>query len=261
MPAEITTEKRGPALIINLSFPERGNALSYDMALQLANILKPLTTDRGTRAILLRGKGGNFINGIDMNLYAGDVEKGIVKANEMLQSYHASIRELQTMDKPVLAAVNGRVAGPGMSFMLAADMVLAARSTQFNCDFTSHALSPDGAASFFLTRKVGAAKATELLMLSETFTAEDAEKWGLLNAIVDDDKLQDVSLQWLDRLAEGPTRAFSAVKALVGKAYEQNLTTHLAQEHTHWGASTRTFDFKEAVRAYFAKRPAKYTGA
>jgi 2-(1,2-epoxy-1,2-dihydrophenyl)acetyl-CoA isomerase len=261
MASEVTTEKRGSALIITFNRPAQGNAMTPDMANQLAAILKPLTTDRGVRAVLLRGEGGNFMNGIEMTAFAGDVDKGIDKVNMMMQPYHAAIRELQTMDKPILAMLNGRVAGPGMSFMLAADMAIAARSTQFNCDYTTHALSPDGGASFFLTRKVGAARATELLMLSDTFNADSAEKWGLVNAVIDDDKLQEVAMQWLDRLSEGPTRAFSAVKALVGKAYEQNLAAHLALEHTHWAASSRTFDFKEAIRAYFAKRPTKYTGA
>ena len=145
--------------------------------------------------------------------------------------------------------------------MLACDLVLAARSTKFNCKFTSYAMTPDGGASFFLTRKVGAAKANELLMLSETFGAEEAGRWNLINSVVDDDKLQDEALNWIDRLSTGPTRAFGGVKKLVLKAFEQDLNAHLGLEHTYWGASSRTFDFREAVKAYFAKRDTKYSGA
>ncbi|MDX2027039.1 MAG: enoyl-CoA hydratase-related protein [Alphaproteobacteria bacterium] len=261
MANEVLSEMRGQALIITINNPDRGNAMSFDMAVQLFNLLKNVTTDRAVRAVLLQGKGSHFMDGLDMNLYAGDVGGALDRANQMVQPYHSAIRELQAMEKPVLAAVNGRVAGPGMSFMLASDLVLAARSTKFNCDFTTHALSPDGGASFFLTRQVGAAKANELLMLSEEFSVEDAEKWGLVNSVIDDEKLHDAALAWVDRLATGPTRAFGAVKMLVGRAYEQNLTTHLGLEHTYWGACSRTFDFKEAIRAYFAKRPAKYSGA
>lgn len=261
MANEITSEMRGQALIITFNRPEKGNAMNYDLAQQLFLLLKNVTTDRAVRAVLLQGKGGNFMNGLDMNMYAGDVGDALERTNQLVQPYHSAIRELQAMEKPVLAAVDGRVAGPGMSFMLASDLVLAARSATFNCDFTTYALSPDGGASFFLTRQVGAARANEILMLSETFSSERAEKWGLVNGIIEDDKLHAEALAWVDRLAAGPTRAFGAVKVLVGRAHEQNLNAHLGLEHTYWGACTRTFDFKEAVRAHFAKREAKYSGA
>jgi 2-(1,2-epoxy-1,2-dihydrophenyl)acetyl-CoA isomerase len=215
------------------------------------------------RAVLLRGAGGNFMNGVDLTgLYGkGGVDLGIERANQMMQPYHNVIRELQVMDKPVIAAVEGAVAGPGLSLMLACDLVLAARGTKFNCNFTSNALSPDGGSTFFLARKVGAAKAMELLMLSEDFTAEDAQKWNLVNHVSDDGKLQDDSLGWVDRLANGPTRAFSGVKKLVLKAFENDLNAQLALEHSYWGGSVRSFDFREAMKAHFAKREAKYSGA
>jgi 2-(1,2-epoxy-1,2-dihydrophenyl)acetyl-CoA isomerase len=165
------------------------------------------------------------------------------------------------MDKPVLAAVEGNVAGPGLSFMLACDLVLAARGTKFNCKYTSYGMPPDGGISLNLTRKVGTSKACELLMLSETFTAEQAEKWNLVNAVVDDDKLSAEALTWVDRLATGPTKAFGSVKRLVAKAFEQDLATQLSLEHTYWGGCSRSFDFREAVKAHFAKRPAKFMGA
>jgi 2-(1,2-epoxy-1,2-dihydrophenyl)acetyl-CoA isomerase len=178
----------------------------------------------------------------------------------MMQPYHSAIRELLAMDKPVIAACTGLTAGPGMSLMLACDLVLAAKSAVFNCKFTSYGMTPDGGASFLLARKVGMMKANELLMLSETFGAADAERWNLVNKVVDDAKLKDEALAWIDRLANGPTRAYGGVKRLVAKSLEQDVNTQLSLEHTYWGASARSFDFREAVKAHFAKRPAKFTG-
>jgi len=261
MANEILSETRGQSLIVTFNRPDRGNAMNFDLATQLFTTLKNAVTDRGIRAVLLCGQGGNFMDGLDLQMYAGDTNLGVERANQLMQPYHSAIRELQAMEKPVLAAVEGSVAGPGMSFMLACDLVLAARSTKFNCRFTSYAMSPDGGASFFLTRKVGAAKANELLMLSETFGAEEAERLNLVNRTVDDGKLQDESLSWLDRLANGPTRAIGGTKVLVGKAFEQNLNTHLSLEHTYWGTCSRSFDFKEAIKAVTAKREPKYSGA
>jgi len=261
MAHDILTEIRGGAMIVTFNRPVHGNALNTEMANQLFNTLKLVTTDRAIRAVMLRGSGGNFMDGLDMTIYAGDVAKGIERHNELMLPYHSAIRELHVMEKPVLAMVTGKVTGPGLSFMLASDVVLAGQSVEFNAGFTSYAITPDGAASFFLTRKVGAAKATEILMLSENFDATTAERLNLVNGVVDDTKLQDEALHWIDRLADGPTKAFAGVKRLVSNAFHTEINSHMALEHAYWGSSTRTFDFREAVKARIAKRPVKYSGA
>jgi 2-(1,2-epoxy-1,2-dihydrophenyl)acetyl-CoA isomerase len=231
------------------------------MANQVFNILKNATTDRGVRAILLRGAGDNYMNGLELNLYVGDFGGAVERHNQLMQPYHSAIRELHAMEKPVLSAVKGLVAGPGLSFMLASDLVLAGRSTTFNAAFTSYAMTPDGGTTFNLPRKVGAAKALEILMLSEPFDAAAAEKLQLVNGVIDDDKLDNEALQWVNRLASGPTRAFGGVKRLIGMSFEQDINAQLSLEHSHWGASTRSFDFRDAIKAHFAKRPPKYSGA
>jgi len=261
MAHEILSEKRGAALIVTFNRPDHANAINIDMATQLFNLLKPATVDRAIRAVLLKGAGGNFMDGIDMNTYAGDPNMALEKANQFIQPYHSAIREVQVMDKPVLAMANGITAGAGLSFMLASDMVIAGRSAKFNCKFTSYAMTPDGGASLMLPRKVGATKAAELLMLSEDFSAADAERLNLVNKVVDDAKLEEEAFALLDRLANGPTRAYAGIKRLVAKAFEEDFNAQLALEHTNWGASVRGFDFREAIKAFFAKRPAKFTGS
>lgn len=261
MAHEILTEVRGGAFIVTFNRPMHTNALNVDMANMLFLALKQVTTDRAIRAVLLRGQAGHFMDGLDLNIYANDFGKGVERHNELMLPYHSAIREINTMDKPVLAAVSGKVTGPGLSFMLASDLVLAGQSAVFNAGFTSYAMTPDGSASFFLPRKVGAAKATEILMLSEDFDAATAEKLHLVNGVVEDAKLEEEALLWIDRLANGPTKAFAGIRRLVASAFEQDINHHMALEHAHWGASTRTFDFREAVKAKFAKRPVKYTGA
>jgi 2-(1,2-epoxy-1,2-dihydrophenyl)acetyl-CoA isomerase len=261
MANEVLTESRGQALVVSFNRPDKGNALNFDMANRIFATLKPATTSLGIRAVLLRGEGGHFMNGLDHGVFAGEYQTALAAGNQLIQPYHSSIREMHTMDKPILAAVEGRVMGPGMSFMLASDLILAARSTVFNMGFTSYALSPDGGASFYLTRKIGAAKAMELLMLSTDFTAEQAQQWGLINGIVDDDKLHDEAKSWVDNLAQGPTKAFGSVKRLVNKAFEQDIITHLGLEHTYWGATTRSFDFRAAIKANFDPKNTKFSGA
>lgn len=261
MSNEILHEIKGQILFVTFNRPERKNALNIDLANHLFTVLKNATTDRGIRAVVLRGQGGTFMEGLDMQPYTADVASGVERANQMMQPYNSAIRELVVMEKPVIAAVEGWVAGPGLSFMLAADLVIAARGTKFNAAFASYAMTPDGAASLFLTRKVGPLKANELLMLSETFDAEKAEKLGLVNWVVDDAKLAEETAKLAERLASGPTRALGAIKILTGKAFEQNVNPHIALEHTYWGNASRSFDFREAIKAMAAKRDPKYTGA
>ena len=261
MSNEITSEMRGGALVVTLNRPQQGNALTSAMATQLFQILKPVASDRTVRAVMLRGAGGNFMDGLDLSIYSRDVAVGTEQNNELLLPYHSAIREIYAMDKPVIAMVDGHVTGPGLSLMLACDLVIAGRGTIFNAAFTSYAMSPDGGASFFLSRKVGIAKATEILMLSENFDAATAERLNLVNHVVDDEQLQESAFQWLDQLANGPTKAFGAVKRLVYKAHEQEVNAHIALEHTYWGANARSFDFRSAIKGYFSKQPVKYTGA
>lgn len=258
--AEVTSEMRGGALILTFNRPDKGNSLTSDMASQAALILKNATTDKAVRAVLLRGAGAHFMDGLDMEIYAGNIEKGVEKANQMIQPYHAAIREINLMEKPVLAVIKGKVAGPGMSFMLASDLVIAAHGSVFNCEFTSYGLTPDGGASYHLARKVGAAKAVEWMMLSEDISVAQALEWGMINVAVDEQAIEEQAMSWIDKLANGPTRAFGAVKKLIGKAVTQDLNLQMGLEHTYWGASVRSFDFREAVKAHFAGRPAKYSG-
>ncbi len=257
---EILSQRLGQSLILTFNRPEHGNAFTFDMANQLHLLLKNATTDRSIRAVMLCGAGNNFMDGLDGSFYVGDVTSLQERSNQLILPYHSAIREIQAMDKPVLAAVEGAVAGPGLSLMLAADIVIASRHTQFNCRSTQFAISPDGGCSYFLPRKVGASRALELLMLCEDFGIEEAEKINLVNRVVDSEALQEEALAFLDRLASGPTRAYGAIRKLIMQSFDHDLNGQLGLEHTYIGQCARSFDFHEVVKAYAARRPPKFTG-
>ena len=261
MANEILTEKRGQSLIVTFNRTDRGNALNLPMANQLLTAVKPITTDAGIRAVMLRGQGGHFMDGLDLDIYRGDFNAGLANAHQLTLAYHSTIREMHIMDKPVVAAVTGSVAGPGLSLMLACDLVIAARSARFSTGFVTYGMSPDGGMSFHLTRKAGAGRAAELLMFGDSFTAEQAQAWGLVNKVVEDEAMESESAALLDRLTQGPTRALGGIKRVIAKAFEQDLIAQLSFEHTHTGACSRSFDFRDAIKAHEAKRPPKFTGA
>jgi 2-(1,2-epoxy-1,2-dihydrophenyl)acetyl-CoA isomerase len=257
---EVTSTRNGQVLVLTFNRPDHANAMTLDMAGQMFSILKNATTDRSVRAVLLCGAGQNFMGGMDMNAYAGDLNTALEHTNQIVAPYHSSVRELQVMDKPVIAAVEGRVEGPGMSIMLASDLVIAARGTRFCARFTDYALTPDGACSYFLPRRIGLSRAVELLMLSPEFDTARAEQLGLVNRVVEDSVVQDEAMKWAVQLATGPTKAYGGVKRLCLQSFEGNLGSHLGLEHTFFGQSSRSFDFREFLMARAGKRPAKFTG-
>ncbi len=257
---EVLSERRGQVLILTFNRPQNANAMTLDMATQLFTILKNTTTDRSVRAVLLCGAGGNFMDGLDMSLYRGDFNSVLERANQVILPYHSAIREIQTMDKPVVVAAQGHVTGAGFSLMVGADLVIAGQGARFNARFAEIGLTPDGGCSYYLPRKVGLSRAVEILMLSQEFTADDAASIGLVNKVVPDDQLLDEAFKWAEQLAAGPTKAFGAIKQLATRAFEQDIIKHLSLEHTYFGQSSRSFDFREAVMAHAAGREPKFTG-
>lgn len=261
MPAnDVVSVRNGQALIVTFNRPDAKNALTLDLANQAFTILKNATTDRSVRAVLINGAGHNFMAGVDMSQYVGDLSTALERTNQIVAPYHSAIRELQAMDKPVLACVEGEVSGCGLSFMLACDLVMAGHSAKFNCQFIDRALTPDGACTYFLPRKVGSGRAAEILMLNREFGIDEAKQWGLVNFVVDDDALQEESMQLVMQMAEGPTKAYGGIKKLLLRSFDQDLNAHLGLEHNYYGQTVRSFDFREYLLASASSRPAKFTG-
>jgi 2-(1,2-epoxy-1,2-dihydrophenyl)acetyl-CoA isomerase len=261
MTSEVLFEMRGAVLVVTFNRPDKGNALTWNMAKLLSEKLKAVSNDRGLRAVLLRGQGDQFMVGHEIDAYTGSANAVQEQIFQKIQFFYTVIRELQAMDRPVIAAVDGTVSGAGFNLMLASDIVIAARRAVFNTGFTPYAMVPDAGASFFLPRKVGAARALELLLLSEDFSAETAEKWGLVNRVVEDTAAHSEALIWAEKLAEGPTRIFGSTKKLVAKAFEQDLNAQLSLESAFFTAGSKTFDFREAMNAHVGKRAARFTGS
>lgn len=257
---EVLSERRGQSLIVTFNRPDHANAMTMDMASQLFNLLKNVTTDRSVRAVLLCGAGGNYMDGLDMSFYKGDLNKALENANALIMPLHSAIRELMAMDKPVLSMVEGHVTGTGFSLMLASDLVIAGKSARFNTSFAEYGLSPYGGCSYFLPRKVGLSRAVEIMMLCDDFDAPWAERLRIVNKVVDDAALKDEALAWLDKLADGPTKAFGAVKKLASAAFENDIHAHLGLEHNYFGQNARAFDFRDVVKAHTEGRKPRFTG-
>jgi len=259
--SDILFEKIGAVYVVTFNRPTTKNALTGPMAKTLCEHIKGVSEDRSVRAILLRGNGEHFMDGHDLTPYTRDISTIQDQILQKVQFFYTVIREMQIAEKPVITATHGRVSGAGFNFMLASDLVIASQDTVFNTGFTSNAMVPDGGATFFLPRKVGMGKANELLMLSEDFSAADAEKWGLVNRVVESASFQNEALAYAEKIATGATRALGATKRLIIKSFEQDLNAQLSLESNSWNNGMKNFDFREAIKAFEAKRAPKFSGS
>jgi 2-(1,2-epoxy-1,2-dihydrophenyl)acetyl-CoA isomerase len=165
------------------------------------------------------------------------------------------------MEKPVLAAVHGAVAGAGMSLMFAADLALAAADTRFTLAYANIGASPDGGSTYFLPRLVGYKKAMELALLPDRFDAQTAHSLGLVNWVVPPEQFAQESARIARRLAAGPTRAYAEAKRLFHQSAAASMESQMEEELRAFARCARTADLKEGVSAFVEKRPPTFVGS
>ncbi|WP_043114942.1 enoyl-CoA hydratase/isomerase family protein, partial [Pseudacidovorax intermedius] len=173
---------------------------------------------------------------------------------------HEALQLLATLDLPVVAQVHGVAAGAGLSLMLQADFVLAAKGTRFNLAYVNIGASCDVGASWALPRWVGLRRALEIALLGDMLDTEAAERMGLINRVVEADALPAEALALAQRLAAGPTRALGQLRRLLRGSVERDLPAQLAAEEEAFQACAATADFREGVDAFFARRKPAFQG-
>lgn len=240
--------------------PDVLNSFDEAMADELVLVTDEIRSNSSIRAVLLCGSGNTFMAGGDINFFYDRLEtmpRGVMK---IVRALNASILNLMQMPKPVLASVHGSVAGVGMSFLLASDLVIAAQTTKFTMAYSGIGISPDGGASFHLPRLVGVKKAMEWLLLSDIFDAEEAKQTGLINWSVPDESLKEQTQKILNRLANGPTQSYRQVKKLVNETWSMDLSTQLEQEGRSFEICSVTSDFKSGVTSFLQKKRPDFVG-
>jgi 2-(1,2-epoxy-1,2-dihydrophenyl)acetyl-CoA isomerase len=242
---------------LTLNRPDKLNALSDQLHLDIEDALAQVESDPAIRALIITGAGRGFCSGADLSERLG--RQG--GTNDALDRYyHPRLRRLRGLKKPVIAAVNGPAAGAGMSLALACDIVIAAQSATFIQAFTRIGLVPDAGSTFFLPRLIGTARAKGLTLLAEPLAAAQAEAWGLIWKAVPDDMLMAEAMALARKLAQGPTFALGLTKAAIDASLENDLDSQLALERDFQQAASGSQDFREGVTAFLEKRPARFAG-
>ena len=243
---------------ITLNRPDRLNSLNVDLHLALR---AALDAARQSRAVLITGAGRSFCAGQDLGERNPDSGDWPPDLGAMLRDYfNPLIRQVSDLPAPVVCAVNGVAAGAGASLALACDIVLAARSAKFIQAFSKIGLAPDAGASWLLPARIGQARAMALALTGAPVTAEQAADWGMIWQCLDDAALMPAAEALVSQLAAGPTAAYAATKSLVQDAAANSLSDQLDAEAAAQQALGRSADYAEGVRAFLAKRPARFGG-
>ncbi|MEO8402724.1 MAG: enoyl-CoA hydratase-related protein [Gammaproteobacteria bacterium] len=245
---------------ISFNRPAAMNCFNRIMADELESITEQIKLDHSIRAVLLKGAGQLFMAGGDIHFFYETLDKMPGGVMKIVRTLNASIMNLMQMPKPVLASVHGSVAGVGLSFMLACDLVIAADNTKFTMAYSGIGISPDGGASFTLPRTVGAKKAMEWMLFPDLFDAQTALTHGLINWSVPPEKLTEETEHKLKHLANGPTQSYAHVKHLLNETWNHGLETQLEHEGRSFEACTMTTDFKAGVTSFVKKKKPEFIG-
>ena len=260
--APVLVERLGGVGLIRLHRPESLNALDLATKTDLLTALADLAGDRDVRCVVLTGTGRAFCVGQDLREHAAQLaEKGSEQVLATVPKHYNPIATLlHTMDKPVIAAVNGVAAGAGASLAFLADFRIVAASAGFNLAFAQIGLSCDTGCSWTLPRLVGPTTATRLLFLGGTISAEEALWLGIATEVVADHEFDERVRDLAARLAAGPTQAYAAMRQAMAYASHHSLADALAYEAQMMARTGSTADHRQAVEAFLAKRPPVFTG-
>lgn len=259
--APVVVERLGGVGRVRLNRPEALNALDLATKTALLAALADLGADPGVRCLVLTGTGRAFSAGQDLRDHIAQLraDPAAVPAT-VVQHYNPIATLLHTMDKPVIAAVNGIAAGAGASLAFLADIRLVAASAGFNLAFAQIGLSCDTGCSWTLPRLVGPTTALRLLYFGGTISAEESLRLGIATEVIADDQFADRVSEIAGQLASGPTQAYAAIRQSVAYSAHASLTDALAVEAEMMARSGGTEDHRQAVEAFLAKRPAVFTG-
>lgn len=237
---------------ITLNRPENFNAISKGLAEEFAQALQFAGQDEAVRVLVVTGSGKAFCAGGDLAwLMASDDN---LKKREILDKANRVATLLDGFPRPVIAAVNGAVAGAGTAIALACDILIAADQAKFAPNFVNIAAVPDSGASWFLPRKVGYHKAAELMLTGQLLDAQEAFRLGLFNQVVPSAELADYVEKLALRLAAGPQNAISYIKQMLKLSNQNTLAAQLEIEASLQLMALSDSNFQEGVQAFLQKR-------
>jgi 2-(1,2-epoxy-1,2-dihydrophenyl)acetyl-CoA isomerase len=255
-------ERDGALAVITLDRPEVLNAFDEALTSALTLATREVAADAAVRAVVITGAGRGFSAGQDLRdrslkVIAGD---DLQLGNELRRRYHPVIAAIREMRKPVVAAVNGVVAGAGLGVAVACDVRVAASSAVFRAAWSRVGLVPDAGSAYFLPRLIGWGRAMDMILTGDPVSADEALRIGLVTRVWPDEEFADKWRAYARALAEGATEAYALSKEGLSAAWDGDFASFLELESSLQDRAGRTRDYAEGVRAFTSKTPAKFEG-
>jgi 2-(1,2-epoxy-1,2-dihydrophenyl)acetyl-CoA isomerase len=255
-------DRDGAVATITINRPDAMNALDIATKEALVSAVETAATDSAVRAVVLTGTGRAFCVGQDLKEHIRLINTDPAKVWDTVEKhFNPIVTALATMPKPVIAAVNGVAAGAGASIAFGCDFRLVADTAGFNLAFAGIALSCDSGSSFWLPRLVGPTRATELLMLPRTVSAEESLACGIATSVVPAADLAAAAAELAGKLAAGPTLAYASIKASLLHAQTHTLPEALAFEADKMALTGSSQDHLGAVDSFIAKERPTFAGS
>jgi 2-(1,2-epoxy-1,2-dihydrophenyl)acetyl-CoA isomerase len=255
---EILTTIENGVCQLKLNRPAVFNSFNKAMALLLQSELDKAALNDQVRVIVLTGEGKAFCAGQDLS-EAIDPEGPELQAI-VRDHYNPIIERIRTIEKPIIAAVNGVAAGAGANIALACDITIAKKSAAFVQAFSKIGLIPDSGGTYFLPRIIGSQKAMALFMTGDKISGEQADQLNMIYKAVEDELFDAEVNTFSQSIALMPTRALGLTKKAVNESYGNTLTEQLALEETLQTEAGLTYDFSEGVNAFLEKRKPVFKG-
>lgn len=259
---DVLVENEAGVRTITLHRPDVLNAFDEGLLVALARAIREAESEESVRCVVITGAGRAFCSGQDLAELADSYRKNepIDLERRLREMYNPIIACIRTMEKPVVAAVNGVAAGAGCSLALACDLRIAAESASFMEAFINVGLVPDCASTFMLPRLVGISKAMDLTFTGRRVSASEALQIGLVSQVVPDSELTTETMKLAQKLASLPTRAIGLTKRAINAAWTSDLATQLEYEATLQTSATQTHDHREGLDAFLNKRRPVFLG-
>jgi enoyl-CoA hydratase/carnithine racemase len=258
MPAELMTRREDETLVLTLCDPATRNALAPQVYVAAVEALNSADADPSIRCVVLTGHGQHFCAGGDLHRLDAARRVGAPDQARTIDSLGAWIEALRALPKPVIAAVEGYAAGAGCSLALACDLIVAAEDAKFILSYGRAGLSPDGGASWHLSRWLPRAAALQMLWMPEPMPAPRWLELGLVNAVVDSGHALVEALRMAERLCAMAPNAVASAKELVNGAASRSLSEQLALERDHFVVNLLHPNGGEGIAAFLEKRAPRF---
>ena len=263
--ATILYSTEGAVALITLNRPQALNSFTRAMHQALWTAFDTIEADRSIRALVITGAGRGFCAGADLAQFDMAPGPDLVRRADpgplIEQAFNPTVRRLQALRVPTVAAVNGVAAGAGASLAMTCDLAVAASDATFVQAFSKIGLVPDAGGTWFLIKKLGLARAMGAAMLGDKLGARDAKEWGMIwDVAPEGEDCVLTAMKLAQRLAVMPTRALVETRRLLRAAASNDLDTQLDAERDAQSALGKTHDFLEGVTAFRQKRAPRFKG-